>query len=209
MQMKSRWGGPSRRAVGCSMGLYKPEGEAMAAEESAAPRHGKHAAARKHAAPRAVEPEVSLEETGAIAAEPAQTTPAAVPEPAAAASAPAAEAAYAPRPAAMPDLVSIVDGDQETRMGDAPRPIDVDPQETGSFQKIDATEGARLTTRVNASDTASFVAQKARPIEAVRMSSAGRPRVEHRDVEVQSNKRVFVALVVFSPVILFVRISII
>lgn len=204
MQMKSRWGGPSRRAVGCSMGLYKPEGEAMAAEESAAPRHGKHAAARKHAAPRAVEPEVSLEETGAIAAEPAQTTPAAVPEPVAAATAPAAETTYDVEPAAIPNLVSIVDGDQETRMGDAPRPIDVDPQETGSFQRIDAAEGARLTTRVNASDTASFVAQKARPIEAVRMSTAGRPKVEHRDIEVESNKRVFLVLGIAALVVVVI-----
>ncbi len=167
----------------------------MAAEESAAPRHGKHAAARKHAAPRVVEPEASLEETGTIAAESAPTAPTTAPEPVVEAAAPAAvEVAHAVEPAAIPNLVSIVDGDQETRMGDAPRPIDVDPQETGSFQRIDATEGARLTTRVNASDTASFVAQKARPIEAVRMSTAGRPKVEHRDIEVESNKRVFLVL---------------
>lgn len=164
----------------------------MAAEESAAPRHGRHAA-RKHAAPRAAEPEVSLEETG-VAAEAAPTPVEAVPEPAAPEPAPVAEPPYVAEPAAVPNLVSITDGDQETRMGDAPRPIDVDPQETGSFRRIDATEGARLTTRVNASDTASFVAQKARPIEAVRMSTAGRPKVEHRDIEMESNKRVFLVL---------------
>lgn len=79
-------------------------------------------------------------------------------------------------------------------MSDAPRPIGVDPEETGSFKRIGASEGARLTTRANASDTASFMAQAVRPVEAVRMSSAGRPKVEHREVEMQSNKRVFLVL---------------
>ena len=97
---------------------------------------------------------------------------------------------------AIPQLVSITDGDQETSMSDAPRPIGVDPEETGSFERISAEDGARLTTRVNASETASFRAQKARPVEAVRMSTAGRPKVEHHEVEVKSNKRVFIALAV-------------
>lgn len=149
-------------------------------EEYRAPRHGRHSAVGRHAAPRPVETDVPDEELTTTVPTQVEVAPQAV--------APRTEAPV------IPDLVPISDGDQETRMGDAPRPIDVDPEETGSFRRIGASEGARLTTRANASHTASFRAQGARPVEAVRMSSAGRPRVEHRDVEVQSNKRVFVAL---------------
>lgn len=225
-----------------------PEGDSMASEENRAPRHGRHAAAGRHAAPRIEEPELAAEETAAAQAEASQaavapqaTSQAAAPEAptpqaatrqtatrrahAARASAPAATAAssaapvpepvpaptpaptpvVAPAPAsasAIPDLVSITDGDQETSTTDAPRPIGVDPMETGSFRRIDATEGARVTTRANASQTASFRAQNARPAEKVRMSTAGRPKVEHRDVEVQSNKRVFVALTIGAIVVI-------
>ncbi|MBR3234853.1 MAG: hypothetical protein IKG11_04470 [Atopobiaceae bacterium] len=101
---------------------------------------------------------------------------------------------------AIPDLVPIIDGDQETNMGDAPRPIGVDPEATGSFQRIDADSGARLTTRANASETASFRVQNVRP-EAVRMSSSGRPKVEHHEVAVRSNKRVFIILGVAALVV--------
>jgi hypothetical protein len=95
-------------------------------------------------------------------------------------------------PETIPDIVPIVDGDQETRMGDAPRPIDVDPQETGSFQRIDASQGARVTTRANAGETNPHM-EGARRIEAVRMSS-GRPKVERHETAVESNARVFLVL---------------
>lgn len=149
-------------------------------EEYRAPRHGRHAAAGRHAVPRSEETDSPSEAIPTPVAPQAEAAPQAA--------APSREASI------IPDLVPISDGDQETRMGDAPRPIDVDPEETGSFRRIDATEGARLTTRANAGQKASFRAQGVRPVEAVRMSSAGRPHVEHRDVEVQSNKRVFIAL---------------
>lgn len=140
----------------------------MAAEETRAPRHG------RHAAPAAEAPEV-INESQQV------PSPAPVPTPL--------------EPAAVaPELTPIIDGDQETHMGDAPRPIDVDPSETGSFRRITAEEGARVTTRANASETGSFRVQNARPVEAVRMSSAGRPKVEHHEVEVKSNKRVFIIL---------------
>ena len=154
-------------------------------EEYQAPRHGRHAAAGRHAAPRVAEADSLSEELPTPVSEQVEAVPqASVPQTAA----PQREASP------IPDLVPVSDGDQETSMGNAPRPIDVDPEETGSFRRINASEGARVTTRANASQAASFRAQSARPVEAVRMSSAGRPRVVHRDVEVQSNKRVFVAL---------------
>ena len=140
--------------------------------------------------------EVQVPEVPAAAPAPRETAP--VPEPVAPAVAPAATADAAdlmPIPdSTLADLVPIIDGDQETRMGDAPRPIDVDPSETGSFQRIEAKDGARVTTRANASQTASFRLENARPMEAVRMSSAGRPHVERHEAEVKTNKKVFVLL---------------
>ena len=141
----------------------------MAQDESVAPRHGRHAAAGRHVAPR---PQRQDE-----VAAPAEATRGAEP--------PVRDA---------DQFVPILDGDQETSMGAAPRPIGVDPSATGSFQRIAAGEGARVTTRANASETASFSLENARPLEAVRMSSAGRPQVEHREVAVTSNRRVFVIL---------------
>ncbi len=155
----------------------------MATEERNTPRHGRRSAAGKHAAPRVSQP--ATEEQEYVTAEPAAAPDFTTQPPVAQASA---------QYDAIPELVSITDGDQETHMSDAPRPIDVDPQETGSFRKISAEEGARLTTRANASETGSFRAQTARPVEAVRMSTAGRPRVEHHEVAMESNKRVFIAL---------------
>lgn len=151
----------------------------MAADENRTPRHGRHAAGR-HAAPRAHED---------------VPTPVESPSPQVA---PAPVETVAPRaastPVSVPDVVPVVDGDQETSMEAAPRPIGVDPAETGSFQRISSDAGARVTTRANASETASFHLENARPMEAVRMSSSGRPKVAHREVEVQSNRRVFIIL---------------
>ena len=163
----------------------------MAADESRAPRHGKHAAGRHAASPA-----------------PVKHTKASAPQPAAQTSAPQ-QAAPIPQPLAMADepiaeVVSIIDGDQETRMGDAPRPIGVDPSESGSFQRITAADGARVTTRINASETASFRLENSRPMEAVRMSSAGRPKVERHEVAVQPNKRVFIILGIAAAVVLLV-----
>lgn len=146
----------------------------MASEENNAPRRGRHMGAKHATAP---------------AAESAREVPRKAVEPAAASSSSSARAEYG----ATPNLVSIIDGDQETSMGDAPRPIDIDPEESGSIGKIGAGEGARLTTRANAGATGSHKIQSARRVERVRMSS-GRPHVEHREVAVESNKRVFVAL---------------
>lgn len=169
----------------------------MATEDSYAPRHGRHsaagrqagtgrhAAAGRHAAPRVKEPveEVATEQVAAIDITPEPPQISEPPRP--------LEPLSADIPMA---TVPIVDGDQETSMSDAPRPIGVDPEETGSFSRINASEGAVLATRANASDTASFMVQTVRPVEAVRMSSAGRPQVEHREVEMQSNKRVYLIL---------------
>lgn len=144
----------------------------MASEESGAKGRGRHMGAGKHASPTSKKAERAEDRT-----------------PTAAASSSSARAAHD----ATPQLVTVTDGDQETRMGDAPRPIDVDPQASGSFSKITAGEGAQVTTRANAGNVASRKSPTGRTIEKVRMSS-GRPHVEHHEVTVESNKRVFVAL---------------
>ena len=145
----------------------------MASEDNGTRRHGRHSAAGKHAVPAADERAVERIEE------------------------PLAQAAYdsdQALPTTIPELVPIADGDQETSMNDAPRPIGVDPEATGSFERINAEDGARLTTRINASEAASSRVQNARPVEAVRMSTSGRPKVEHHEVEVKSNRRVFIIL---------------
>ncbi len=144
----------------------------MASEETNVARHGRHSAPRKHAAPRVDEQAEVQEDALDYGGSP--VTPQTI--------------------HTVPDIVAVADGDQETHMSDAPRPIDVDPGETGSFRRISASEGARLTTRSNAGEVSSLRPQGTRPIEAVRMSSAGRPKVEHHEVEVKSNKRVFLIL---------------
>jgi hypothetical protein len=152
----------------------------------------------RHAAPRVESP---AEETIAPVEKASVAEAISVPESAVPAVESAAERATGSEMDLMPipdstlaDLVPIIDGDQETRLGDAPRPIDVDPSETGSFERIGAADGARVTTRANASQTASFRLENARPMEAVRMSSAGRPHVERHETVVQTNKKVFVML---------------
>ncbi|MDI9589981.1 MAG: hypothetical protein QM302_02885 [Acidobacteriota bacterium] len=173
----------------------------MAADESGAPRHGRHSAAARHAASRPV-PEVGHEEP--LTDDPSDGSSEPKPQHAPAPAVPEAVSVgdnlsrdtdvVAGSSQAVPEVVPIADGDQETSMGDAPRPIGVDPSETGSFTRIDASEGARLTTRANASETASFTLGNSRPMEVVRMSRVGRPTVRRRETEVKANTRVLAVL---------------
>ena len=144
----------------------------MATDDNSTPRHGRHAAARKHAE---TTPEPEVLDVVTVAPKPAA----------------ADEPLQSAAPAQVP---SVAEGDQELEMGSAPTPVGVNPTETGSFARISAGEGARVTTRANVSDTSSFRAQGTRPIEAVRMSTAGRPHVERHEQEVESNGRVFLML---------------
>lgn len=149
------------------------------AEDRTTPKHGRHAAPGKHAASRPQESLPTMDETPATL--PVET--------------PSAEPVVRPVASvnAAPVAMAAIDTDQELQLGEAPAPIGIDPGESGSFSRITAAEGARVTTRANASETASFRAQGARPIEAVRMS-AGRPHVEHHETAVEANGRVFAIL---------------
>ena len=145
----------------------------MAQDQNAAPRHGRHASASSR-------PDATDATAGFAAASPAGATPA---------------------DDQILGVVSITDGDQENLMDDAPRPIDVNPAETGSFRRIEANEGARVTTRANASESAQMRAMSPESARSRRLGLAGRPKVERRDVEVQSNRRVFIALAIAAIVV--------
>lgn len=154
----------------------------MAENESTAPRHGKHAAGR-HAAPR-VPQQTTADEMLAVD----ESAPLLIPT----------------ADETLSQVVSIIDGDQENHMGDAPRPIGAEASASGSFARISAEDGARVTTRVNASESASHRLENSRPMEAVRMSTAGRPKVERHEVTVKSNSRVFIGLAVGALLVLLV-----
>lgn len=172
----------------------------MAADENSMPRHRRHAAPRTDDGVREGSVEELFEEVRAAAYEdaPPYTSDSGVTDEAQADR--LAEEGSATLSAGQTDRQSVpdessadvqVDGDQELQMGDAPTPIGIDPDTNGSFQRITADQGARVTTRANVSETASRRARGTRPIEAVRMSSKGRPHVERHETSVESNTRVF------------------
>lgn len=145
----------------------------MAQDQNKAPRHGRHSAAPS--AP------VTTDATADYAPEPQAQTPAADDQ--------------------IVGVVSITDGDQENQMDDAPRPIGVNPSETGSFRRIEANEGARVTTRANAGESAQMRKLTPEAARSRRLGSAGRPKVETHDVAVESNRRVFIALAIAAAVV--------
>lgn len=162
----------------------------MAYDEGGAPRHGRHSSTGRRAVSRTGHEGADTQRPQDVAVPPETDV------------APVSSAGASPEhEGAAPPLTPISDGDQETRMGDAPRPIDVDPSETGSFRRISSDEGARLTTRANASETGSFRLDNARPVESVRMGSVGRPKVRQHEVAVKSNRRVFVILGVAAAIV--------
>lgn len=96
---------------------------------------------------------------------------------------------------------------------ETPRPIGVDPAQTGSFRRLDAGQGAMLTTRENAElgHTAAMQALKGGDrIETTRLRAQSRPQVRSRQVKPQGNRKLFVILgaaaaVVIIAAILLVR----
>lgn len=103
----------------------------------------------------------------------------------------------------LPEVVPVNTGEREPGADGAPRPIDVDPSETGSFQHIEAGQGARVTTRANASETAAMSLEAIRSAQ-VRMDNTRRPQVEHHEQAQrydQRDKRVFVGLAIAAVVV--------
>lgn len=82
---------------------------------------------------------------------------------------------------------------------EAPRPIGVDPAATGSFEKLDAGEGAILTTRDNADDAVGAARERLSGTTGMmRLDASDLPPVEEHKPETHASKRVVVLLVVLT-----------
>lgn len=95
--------------------------------------------------------------------------------------------------------------------GDAPRPIGVDPEETGAFQKLSSGEGAVLTSRDNAEEAAaaarSHMMRKARKGN-VRLQGRNRPKVKSTAPRMQTNKKLFIGIAIAAAVVVIAMIVI-
>lgn len=100
-----------------------------------------------------------------------------------------AEGSGVARPSVGPDPL-----DSET-----PRPIGVDPTATGSFEKLDAGEGAILTTRDNAEDAVDGARSRLSGTAGMmRLDASDLPPVEEHTPETHTSKRIVVLLVVLT-----------
>jgi hypothetical protein len=82
----------------------------------------------------------------------------------------------------------------------SPRPIGVDPAETGSFQRLNVGEGATITTRENA-EAGRTAAMTALKVDHRRIDETSRPKVSSRQTEVKHDRRIYVALAIFAVVL--------
>lgn len=88
---------------------------------------------------------------------------------------------------------------------DAPRPIGVDPEATGSFEKLDAGEGAILTTRNNAEDAADAArAHLSGTTGMMRLNASDLPEVgsHGQTTGVRHNRKMVVLLVVLTAAVI-------
>jgi len=77
---------------------------------------------------------------------------------------------------------------------DAPRPIGVDPSETGSFTRLGSGEGARLTTRDNATEAREAAVISREHVGDRRLRKASRPQVASHQTKTKGNRRLFIGL---------------
>lgn len=102
-------------------------------------------------------------------------------------SAAATEGTGLARPAVGPDPLD----------NDTPRPIGVDPEATGSFERLNAGEGAILTTRDNVDDAVDAARNRLSGTTGMmRLDASVLPPVEDHTPETHANKRVVGVLVV-------------
>lgn len=87
---------------------------------------------------------------------------------------------------------------------EAPRPIGVDPAETGAFRKLSGGEGAVLTSRDNAEEAAaaarSHMHRKVRR-GSVRLQGRNRPKVSHKSQSMQVNRNLFIGIAIAAAVV--------
>lgn len=98
----------------------------------------------------------------------------------------------------------MVGEDPLANEGDAPRPIGVDPAETGAFRKLSGGEGAVLTSRDNAEEAAaaarSHMQRKGRR-GSVRLQGRNRPKVSHNSQGLQVNRNLFIGIAIAAAVV--------
>lgn len=105
-----------------------------------------------------------------------------------------AQGAAASRGRALSQSVPLVGAPDEQ---DSPRPIGVDPAETGSFRRIGAGEGATVETRdnigrISADSTASW--KRTGYGAGMRLTGASRPQVASREEASRAHRGIFAAL---------------
>ena len=79
---------------------------------------------------------------------------------------------------------------------DAPRPIGVDPSETGSFSRLSSGQGARLTTRDNAMEAREAATISREYSGDRRMSQSRRPKVASHQTKTTGSRKVFIGIAI-------------
>ncbi|EHF02904.1 MULTISPECIES: hypothetical protein [unclassified Olsenella] len=88
---------------------------------------------------------------------------------------------------------------------DAPRPIGVDPAQTGSFQRISAGQGATVETRQNVSKISADSTSSWTRIglgDEMRLQGSHKPSVQRREARYKTSRKLFVGLGVAVAVVL-------
>ncbi|MCI1665997.1 MAG: hypothetical protein LKI25_06490 [Atopobiaceae bacterium] len=87
---------------------------------------------------------------------------------------------------------------------EAPRPIGVDPAETGSFTKLGSGEGAVIPTRDNADAAADAARSSLRSTRSERISGRHRPETASHEQNLQVDKRLFIGLGIAAVIVIVV-----
>lgn len=79
---------------------------------------------------------------------------------------------------------------------ETPRPIGVDPSETGAFARLSAGEGAVIATRATSEQAASAARTNLETTGSMRIPSSRLPKVKRRHTRIKTDKRLFLGLAV-------------
>lgn len=85
---------------------------------------------------------------------------------------------------------------------EAPRPIGVDPAETGAFQTLSAGQGAVITTRATAGEAADAARTNlGSDASSMRLKGRNLPRISRRRAGLKTDKRLFIGLAIAAVVV--------
>ncbi len=90
-----------------------------------------------------------------------------------------------------------LESDSASAEQDAPRPIGVDPAQTGSFQRISAGQGATVETRQNVSKISADSTSSWTRVglgDEMRLQGTHKPTVRRREARYKTNRKLFVGL---------------